>query len=119
MYNYITPKVSMSGPTTFGPLIRKAIEIEKEEGGKQLLFLLIITDGDVSDIDFDKKIVCEASNYPISICVVGVGDGPFKTMIEFDDMPVAKEGDDSPENSKLRKFDNFQFVDFTEFEKTH
>lgn len=94
----------MSGPTTFAPMIYQTIEIEKAYGGHQLLILIIITDGDVSNVELDRKAIIEASKYPISICAIGLGDGPFTKMVDFDDF----EGG--------RLFDNFQFVDFTKFE---
>lgn len=96
--------VQLSGPTTFAPLIQQAIAVSKAYNNKQYVLLLILTDGDVSDIKRDTQAIVDASQYPISISAVGLGDGPFKTMEHFDD------------NIKGRRFDNFQFVNFTALE---
>lgn len=102
-YEYIAPQIDTSGPTTFAPMIRQAIEISKG-CNNQYIILLILTDGDVSDMAEDMKALREASNYPLSIVAVGLGDGPFDKMHAFDDEVSG------------RKFDNFQFVNFTEVE---
>jgi hypothetical protein len=48
----------------------------------------------------NRKVIEEASNYPLSIICVGVGDGPFGDMENFDDV------------IKKSKFDNFNFVNY-------
>lgn len=97
-YSSITPTIKLAAPTTFAPLIKETIQIVKRT--KEYHILLIIADGEVStsEIEPTAAAIVEASHYPISIIMVGVGDGPWEAMEEFDD--------GLPE----RRFDNFQCV---------
>ncbi|KYQ90120.1 hypothetical protein DLAC_08704 [Tieghemostelium lacteum] len=103
-YNEITPLIVLSGPTSFAPIIREAINISR--GTKSYHILVIICDGDVTSVNETIDAIVEASRVaPLSIIAVGVGDGPngnndWSVMERFDD--------DLPE----RQFDNFQFVPF-------
>lgn len=106
-YNWLIPHVKLSGPTSFAPAIYHAINIVRGANGSYHI-LVIIADGQVtpgSCLDQTAAAICEASHYPLSIVMVGVGDGPWEQMAEFDDK--------IPE----RRFDNFQFLEFTALSK--
>jgi E3 ubiquitin-protein ligase RGLG len=112
-YIEIVPNIKLAGPTSFAPIIEMAMTIVEQSGG-QYHVLLIIADGQVTrSIDTKNgqlspqerktvQAIVEASKFPLSIILVGVGDGPWDMMKEFDD------------NIPARDFDNFQFVNFTE-----
>lgn len=112
-YREIVPSLRLAGPTSFAPIIEMATTIVEKSGG-QYHVLLIIADGQVTrSVDTqhgqlssqEKKTIdaiVQASEFPLSIILVGVGDGPWDMMKEFDD------------NIPARAFDNFQFVNFTE-----
>ncbi|XWS44099.1 hypothetical protein CRYUN_Cryun15aG0015700 [Craigia yunnanensis] len=112
-YREIVPHLRLAGPTSFAPIIEMAMTIVEQSGG-QYHVLVIIADGQVTrSIDTqhgqlssqEQKTVdaiVQASKLPLSIILVGVGDGPWDMMKEFDD------------NIPARAFDNFQFVNFTE-----
>lgn len=100
-YQEIASSVCLSGPTSFAPLIRQAIQLVRETNEYHIL--LILADGQVEPqpcVQETTEAIVEASNYALSIIMVGVGDGPWDLMDKFDD--------ELPQ----RRFDNFQFVDF-------
>lgn len=99
-YQEIAKSVTLAGPTSFAPLIRQATKIVRETNEYHIL--LIVADGQVSKdhVAETTRAIVEASQYALSIVMVGVGDGPWQLMDHFDD--------DLPE----RRFDNFQFVEF-------
>ncbi|XP_075494872.1 E3 ubiquitin-protein ligase RGLG4-like isoform X2 [Primulina tabacum] len=112
-YRRIVPHLLLSGPTSFGPVVDAAVDIVERSGGRYHV-LVIIADGQVTrSVDVrDGKLspqeektissIVNASLYPLSIVLVGVGDGPWQDMKKFDD------------KIPTRKFDNFQFVNFTD-----
>lgn len=111
-YKEIVPHLKLAGPTSFAPVIEQAMTIVEQSGG-QYHVLLIIADGQVTrSVDTEPgnlspqeqktvDAIVQASKLPLSIVLVGVGDGPWDMMREFDD------------NIPARDFDNFQFVNFT------
>jgi hypothetical protein len=86
--------VTLSGPTSFAPIIREAVDVVRSKGKYHIL--IIIADGLMDDVPETVDAIVYASKYPLSIVMAGVGDGPWDTMNTFDD--------DIP----ARAFDNFQ-----------
>lgn len=117
-YRELVPYIKLAGPTSFAPAINHACKLVADSG-MQYHILIIVADGQVtrsSDLEPNMLSVQEhntieaikaASQYPLSIVTVGVGDGPWDVMKEFDDK--------IPE----RAFDNFQFVNYTELNQRY
>ncbi|XP_054821033.1 E3 ubiquitin-protein ligase RGLG3 [Prosopis cineraria] len=111
-YRQIVPCLKLSGPTSFAPVIDAAVDIVEKSNG-QYHVLVIIADGQVTKSPGASRgelspqeqatisSIISASHYPLSIVLIGVGDGPWDEMQHFDD------------NITQRLFDNFQFVNFT------
>ncbi|XP_078435224.1 copine (Calcium-dependent phospholipid-binding protein) family [Wolffia australiana] len=117
-YREILPFIKLSGPTSFAPLIHASISIV-ERSNWQYHVLVIIADGQVTRSQdtppgtFSPQekatidAIMTASSYPLSIIMIGVGDGPWDMMEKFDDL------------IPQRSFDNFQFVNFTKIMSTN
>ncbi|XP_066950988.1 copine-8-like isoform X1 [Macrobrachium rosenbergii] len=73
------------GPTNFAPVINHVAQFARNhQDGNNYFILLIITDGIICDIPDTKKALVEASNLPMSVIIVGVGDEDFSAMEQLD-----------------------------------
>eukprot|EP00002_Diphylleia_rotans_P009148 TRINITY_DN1915_c0_g4_i2.p1 TRINITY_DN1915_c0_g4~~TRINITY_DN1915_c0_g4_i2.p1 ORF type:complete len:404 (+),score=70.98 TRINITY_DN1915_c0_g4_i2:79-1290(+) len=109
-YREIVQTSRLMGPTSFAPIIRRAIDIVEQKRSYHVL--VIIADGQVTgseESNFNTispqgadtlNALLEASGFPLSIVMVGVGDGPFDHM-DFYDTQLSQ-----------RIFDNFRFVNY-------
>ena len=112
--NFIT-KIHLSGPTYFSPMINDLIfEVEKEiDEGKLLNYhiIMILTDGMIDDMDETKDSLVAASFLPISVIIIGIGNGDFTKMdvLDADVIPLY--------DSTGRKADRdlVQFVPYNQF----
>ncbi len=72
---------------------------------------LIITDGEIHDMEETKKLIVDASDLPLSIIIIGVGNDKFKKMKELDsDESLLKD-----ENGRMAQRDIVQFVKFKKY----
>ncbi len=74
--------VEFVGPTYFHLIIKNLIEVVKKTTKKDFVYhvFLILTDGKVEDMNETLDILVEASKLPISIIIVGIGNGDFGKM---------------------------------------
>lgn len=79
----------------------------KNQGSKVYQTLLILTDGEIHDMSKTIDLVCQATNLPYSVIIVGVGNADFSNMQKLD-------GDGGLYNSQGQRAarDIVQFVPF-------
>jgi len=114
VYTQALKNVKLSGPNNFSPMIEKIKDISihnvsnaSVNGVRTLLkynILVFITNGSINDMEETIKEIRDASRYPMSIIIVGVGNADFSAMKKLD-------GDDK--SSDFR--DIVQFVPLNEF----
>ncbi|OMJ84219.1 hypothetical protein SteCoe_14706 [Stentor coeruleus] len=84
-YRKALPLVNLSGPTLFKNIIENVIAVAKSQPPHAAYHvLLILTDGDINDMSDTIVKIVEASQLPISIIIVGVGNDSFLSMQELD-----------------------------------
>lgn len=114
-YRTFITKIHLSGPTYFSPMINDLnSEVKKEiDEGKIMNYhiLMILTDGQIDDMEETKDALVEASFLPISIIIIGIGDGDFGNMdvLDADENPLYDK------NRRKADRDLVQFVAFNNF----
>jgi len=105
--------MEFSGPTFFAPLFREAMnvaQVNKMQNNGVYTILLVLTDGEIHDMDKTIEMLFQMALLPISIIIIGVGNENFQNMETLD-------ADNGLVNSRGQKIarDLVQFVPFKKF----
>ena len=112
-YQTILQTVSLSGPTNFADIIRITAQHAKPGSKQHYVIMLIITDGEISDLNETISEIIDASYLPMSIVIVGVGAANF-TKMDFLD----SDNNLLQRNGKKAARDIVQFVPYRDFKNT-
>lgn len=112
-YSHALKHVILDGPTLFAPMITKVMDIckqSKRDQDNQYYILLLLTDGEINDMERTKTAIVDSSHLPLSIIIIGIGNADFEKMDILD-------GDDGLWDASGRKAerDLVQFVPFNKF----
>lgn len=106
-YSQSLYSVELYGPTWFAPVVRQATAMASEFQGQMKYFvLLIITDGAILDMQETISAIVDASYFPLSLLIVGVGNADFSAMdfLDSDDKKLVSQ------SGKIADRDIVQFV---------
>lgn len=114
-YTQAIDKIQLYGPTNFADIINKCAGMAASKTNNQseqnYVILLMITDGVISDMKQTANAIVDASDLPLSIIIIGVGNADFDAMEELD----ADEHPLRHSNGQRMKRDIVQFVPFNKF----
>ena len=110
--NAIFGGIGLYGPTNFAPCLQSIIHYVKSRLHiSEYTIMLYITDGAITDMDETIDAIVEASNLPISVIIIGVGDSNFSKMDLLDgDRNILQ----SKSGTKTAR-DIVQFVEFNNY----
>ena len=105
-------KVTFSGPALFTPLIKEVVSRINKRDLFEYHILMILTNGEVNDLQQTIDALVEASKLPLSVIIVGIGNNDFSNMkiLDGDDIPLVSS------TGQTRMRDLVQFVPFSKFE---
>lgn len=114
IYRETIQHFQMAEPTFLSQVIHKSADLAIEDFKKSKTYsiLLILTDGQITDMEQTTNEIIEASHSsPLSIIIVGLGKGNFDNMkiLDSDDVLLKNK------SGKTSKRDIVQFVPFQNF----
>lgn len=117
IYKKAVEKVKLGSENTeFNIIIKRIIDLVHQDimNFNKLVYniLVLMTDGKNHDTEETKKAIVDSSFYPISIIIVGIGQGPFTNM---NDLFNVKNLIQDKENRRACR-DNIKFIPFSEYE---
>ena len=113
-YRDSLPKITLDGPTYLFPVFKENLDMLKDDDEcltSIYHILVIITDGNNHDIDEMVRQLIKSERYPISVCIVGVGDENFSRMLQMDSRTKPLEDKDGYKSKR----DMCQFVRYNDF----
>jgi len=118
-YSSTLQRVQLYGPTYFNEIIQTAasaaVSMPNTEQEQNYVILMIITDGIINDMQQTVDAIVAATELPLSIIIVGVGNADFSAMdrLDADDVPLQSS------KGVTMKRDIVQFVPFNQFGGAH
>merc|ERR1719414_519113 len=102
--------LAMSGPTVIHEVIKvaasqakKAQKIADNRGSQCYTVLLVLTCGHIHEMEETKNALIKASDAPLSVVIVGIGDAEFRAMQFLDDLDVKPPARDITQFVEFRK----------------
>ena len=115
-YRNCVKKVTFSSSCNLAPIINHVTKQcqTKMVDGKQYFVLLILTNGDVNDLEATKSAISAVSDWPLSIVIVGIGNRDFS---QFDELKADYRPPSKVDKRKSKTCpvgpsrSNFHFID--------
>ena len=117
-YKKSLKQIKLGDPCFFAPLLKSVYkrikdnyEINNPEYINHYFILMILTNGIINDLNETIDILIDCSYIPLSVIIIGIGDGDFSNMDKLDgdeELLVSSKGE-------IRKRDLVQFVKYNKF----